>query len=93
MTTRKLRAAVIGVGVGWNHIEGYQTCPDSELIAICDANPTVLAERGPKFNVPESARFTDYKELLKREDLDAVSLWPLPPSRRASTCCARSRSR
>jgi len=74
MTTRKLRAAVIGVGVGWNHIEGYQTCPDSELIAICDANPTVLAERGPKFNVPESARFTDYKELLKREDLDAVSI-------------------
>jgi predicted dehydrogenase len=70
----KLRAAVIGVGVGWNHIEGYQSHPDCELVAICDANPEILRERGERFNVPESRRYTDYRDVLRLGDVDAVSI-------------------
>lgn len=72
--TTKLRAAVIGIGVGWSHLTGYQTSPLSECVAICDANPTVLQERGEKFNIPAAARFTDYRELLSQPDIDAVSV-------------------
>jgi predicted dehydrogenase len=70
----KLRAAVIGVGVGWNHIEGYQTHPGCELAAICDVNPAILKERGDKFNVPDNRRYTDYRELLASNEIDAVSI-------------------
>ncbi len=37
MSTSKIKAAVIGVGVGWNHVEGYQTHPDVDLVGICDS--------------------------------------------------------
>lgn len=70
----KIRTAVIGVGVGWNHIEGYQTHPNSELVAICDVNPWALKERGDRFNLPEQQRFTDYKDVLAMKELDAVSI-------------------
>lgn len=70
----KLRAAVIGVGVGWNHIDGFLTSPNSELVAICDVNPVALKERGDKYNIPESRRFTDYKDVLASKEIDAVSI-------------------
>ncbi len=70
----KLRAAVIGVGVGWNHIEGYQTHPQCELVAICDINEALLHERGDRFNVPPSRRFTDYHQVLASKEIDAVSI-------------------
>ncbi|MCS6774063.1 MAG: Gfo/Idh/MocA family oxidoreductase, partial [Thermoflexales bacterium] len=70
----KLRAAVIGVGVGWNHIEGYQTHPCCELAAICDINEALLNERGDRFNVPPARRFTDYRRVLASPEIDAVSI-------------------
>ena len=74
MTTSKIRTAVIGVGVGFAHIDGYQTHPGCDLVAICDMNPAALKAQGDKFNIPENGRFTDYKELLKSKELDAVSI-------------------
>ena len=68
----KLRAAVIGVGVGFNHIHGYQTSPLAEMAAICDMNPAVLKYQGDAFKIPEDMRFTDYMTLLKRDDIDAT---------------------
>ena len=73
-TSRTLRCAVIGVGVGWNHIEGYQTSARADCVAICDANPAALRERGEKHAIPPSGRFVDYKELLADPDIDAVSI-------------------
>jgi len=72
--TNLLRTAVIGVGVGWNLIQGYQTSPQADLVAICDLNPAVLKLRGDEFKIAESARFTDYHEVLQRDDVDAVSI-------------------
>ncbi len=74
MAESNIRAAVIGVGVGWNHIEGYQTHPHCELAAICDINTTLLNERGDKFGVPPQHRFTDYREVLRAREIDAVSI-------------------
>ena len=74
MTTRKLRTAVIGVSVGRFHLDGYTSDPNNELVAICDANPTVLAEMGDKYKVSEKDRLTDYKALLQRDDVEAVSI-------------------
>ncbi|MCS7054661.1 MAG: Gfo/Idh/MocA family oxidoreductase [Thermoflexales bacterium] len=73
-SSSKIRAAVIGIGVGWNHIEGYQTHPHCELVAICDVNPQILKERGDRFNIPEAYRFTDYRDVLKSNEIDVVSI-------------------
>lgn len=69
-----LRCAVIGVGVGWNHIEGYLHAAGSEVAALCDANEALLNERGDAYGVPKAMRFTDYHALLARKDIDAVSI-------------------
>ena len=73
-TSKKLRCAVIGIGVGWAHIEGYQTAKNAKLVALCDANENLLKERGEKYAVPPKMRFTDYHALLERDDIDAVSI-------------------
>jgi predicted dehydrogenase len=74
MSTSKIKAAVIGVGVGWNHIEGYATNPDIDLVGICDVNPQALRERGDKFGVPEKLRFTNFDDMIASSAIDVVSI-------------------
>ena len=74
MATSKVRTAVIGAGVGWIHMEGYQHSPLSELVAICDLNEQLLEERGAKYGIPPARRYTNYHELLAQPDIDAVSV-------------------
>jgi predicted dehydrogenase len=70
----KIRAAVIGVGVGLNHIDGFQKHPQCDLAGICDVNPATLNERGDMFKVPASRRFANFDEMLKSTELDAISI-------------------
>jgi predicted dehydrogenase len=72
--TEKIKAAVIGMGVGIAHARGYQANPNAELIAICDADPARLAARGAELGIPQEMRFTDYHDLLKLPELDVVSV-------------------
>jgi predicted dehydrogenase len=68
----KLKVAVIGVGVGRAHLRGYLACPDAEVVALCDADAARLEAVADEYHIPK--RCTDYKELLKMPDLDAVSV-------------------
>jgi predicted dehydrogenase len=72
--TSKLKAAVVGVGVGWNHIEGYLSHPDVDLVGICDVNPAVLKMRGDKFGIPEDRRFTNFDDMIASSSIDAISI-------------------
>src|SRR5688572_29892315 len=53
-----------------NHIPGFATCPDTKVVALCDADKGAL-ERATK-QTGISATYTDYRELLQREDVHAV---------------------
>jgi len=69
----KIKVGIIGAGaVGYAHIQGYQTSGHAEVIGVA----TRTAEHGKlaaeKFGA--EAWYTDYRELLKRDDLDAVSI-------------------
>ena len=68
-----------GLGVGiigcggitlQNHLPGLALCPGVRVVALCDANPEVLA----KARAAVTVQFTcsDYRELLKRDDVHAV---------------------
>jgi len=68
-----VKVGVIGVGLqGQTHLKCYKALPDVEVVAISDVNPERLEEVGEQYGVP--GRYTDYREMLKKESLDAVSV-------------------
>lgn len=69
---KKLRAAVIGVGIGKYHLEGYQSHPGVEVAALADLREDALHETACQYGVENC--FTDYREMLKMPDLDMVSV-------------------
>ena len=68
----QLNVAVIGTGVGRYHMQDYVACPNVNLLAVCDLN----REEAEYFAKEYGARhvFTDYRDLWKLEELDAISV-------------------
>jgi predicted dehydrogenase len=76
--TGRLNVAVIGGGVGKQHIEAWQKLDDLyDLVAFCDIDPKRAAEVVERYRIPTS--MTDLDDLLAREDIDIVDL-ATPPS-------------
>ena len=69
---RKLRVAVVGLGMGKAHLRGYLGSGLAEVAAVCDANEELLKRVGDEFKVER--RYTDYGRMLGAERLDAVSI-------------------
>ncbi|MEG9295877.1 Gfo/Idh/MocA family oxidoreductase [Mangrovibacillus sp. Mu-81] len=68
-----LKVAVIGTGsISEFHIKPYLANEEAELIALCDMNEGRLAEKGELYGVTQL--YSDYKELLKNDAIDAVSI-------------------
>ena len=67
-----LRVAVIGTGMGRLHLEAYKKAPEVELAAVCDLNEVEAKEVAGSFGV--GAIYTDYKEMLEKEEPDVVSI-------------------
>lgn len=69
----KVNVAVIGLGwPGQRHIEGYLKTPFVNIAAVCDASATLLARTQKEWSINEG--FADYREVLERQDIDAVSI-------------------
>lgn len=69
----KLKIGVIGTGsISTVHLDAYAKNPHVTLRALCDLDERVLKEKGEKYGV--SALYTDYREMLAKEELDAVSV-------------------
>jgi len=67
-----LSAGIIGLGVGEEHIAGYQSHPDCEVVALCDFSDEKLAmarDRYPGISLTSRA-----DELLQDPDIDIVSI-------------------
>jgi len=65
-----VRLAVIGVhGRGKSHIRGF----GSQVVALCDVDQHVLADRAKSVGHHVDT-FRDYRQLLDRKDIDAVSI-------------------
>jgi predicted dehydrogenase len=77
MAGQPVRVAVIGLGFGAEFIPIYQRHPQAEMAAICRRDRAGLDEVGDQFGVER--RYTDYRELLKDPDIDAVHInSPIP---------------
>ena len=74
---KKIRVAIVGLGFGAEFIPIYQKHPYAEMYAICRRNAAELHKTGDKFGV--KTRYTDYNELLKDPNVDAVHInSPIP---------------
>ena len=67
-----IRAGVIGLGMGKNHLHGYSKTSEVKIWAIADLEEERLKSFSQEYSVPHS--FKDYRELLKLKELDVVSI-------------------
>ncbi len=75
----RVNVAVIGIhGMGRTHIEAYNALPNVRIIALCDVDENLFAERVQKHfiekQLPKPKLYTDIRNLLEDKDVDAVSI-------------------
>ena len=68
----KVRVAVVGLGFGGEFVPIYQAYEKTECVAVCRRNEEELNKFADAHGVEK--RYTDYDELLKDPDIDAVHI-------------------
>ncbi len=69
---RPIGVAFIGSGAvtAYHHLPGLRLDPRARLVAICDADPDLLARRREEWGVAVAS--TEPEEICRRDDVDAV---------------------
>ena len=68
----KLRICVVGLGFGAEFVPIYLDHPDVASVDICDLNTERLAKTAGRFAIRH--RFTQFEDVLRADDIDAVHL-------------------
>jgi len=68
----RLRAGIIGLGVGERHIAGYRRHPDCTVVAVADLDPAKRAM--VRRNYPDMRVHDSAEALLGEPDIDVVSI-------------------
>jgi predicted dehydrogenase len=69
----KVRIGIIGVGqIGKSHLENYKNVSGAEVAALADINAKELKRVSGLYGVPDV--YTDFRKLLKRDDIEAVDV-------------------
>jgi predicted dehydrogenase len=71
-----IRMAVIGIrGRGGNHIDAFRKLPNVKVVAICDVDEDVLAQKKAQFEQrgEKVDTYTDMRHVFDRDDIDAIS--------------------
>ena len=73
-----VRVALIGLGIrGRQHLDGYRKVQGARIVALCDCDRDRVGEAADHFKQKTSqdvAQYIDYRKLLERDDVDAVSI-------------------
>ena len=72
MDQKKINIAIVGLGFGAEFIPIYQKHPHANMYAICQRNKAKLDAIGDAFGIEK--RYTDFDELLKDPNIDAVHI-------------------
>ena len=65
----------------YSHAAGFFAEERTALIACADLRPDVMTHFGNRYNVPTSNQYTDYREMLEKEQPDIVSVATQPEHR------------
>ncbi|GEM83025.1 Gfo/Idh/MocA family protein [Meiothermus hypogaeus] len=67
-----MKVGIIGAGgIALSHYKGY-VAGGAEVVALADINPAALEARQREWNIPQV--FSDYRDLLKLKEIEAVSV-------------------
>ena len=75
MTNEKLRIGIIGCGgiANQKHLPSLKALSElCEMVAFCDIKEDRAVKSAAEYGVPGARVYTDYRELLKEEDIDVV---------------------
>jgi predicted dehydrogenase len=75
-TAASERVALGCIGVGGRGVHNMLNLVKygGQIVAICDVKADVREQVSQRFNVPASACYNDFRELLERKDVDAVMI-------------------
>ena len=71
---KMLKAGVIGLGMGGNHLAGYLAHPDVEVVAVADRREDRRALLGTNYPDFKGKVYTEGMEMIRNEKLDIVSV-------------------
>ena len=66
------RLNIGGIGVGGKGYTDIRMCRSENIVALCDVDEIRLAHAAKVF--PKAERYVDYRRLLERKDVDAVTV-------------------
>lgn len=69
----RIKAAVIGLGVGEQHVSALLTHPNVELIAICDLDNTKTESIAKKYHLSKN-HIKSFSDILNDSDINMVSI-------------------
>lgn len=73
MTNDTVRIGIIGVGqIGKSHIRRYQEIAAAEIVAVADIDEAEANRVSEQYDIPDV--YTDFRDLLARDDLVAVDV-------------------
>jgi predicted dehydrogenase len=68
-----VRIGIIGVGqIGKHHLNNYSKIPDAQIVAVADVNEAEARRVAELYNILNV--YTDFRQLLKRDDIQAVDV-------------------
>src|SRR5690606_26071210 len=75
----QITVVIVGMGFGKEFIPIYQKHPNVKAVGICTRNEQTLNELKTKFNLDDDLIFTDFEDVVKRDDVDAIHVvTPVP---------------
>ena len=69
---KTVKIGIIGLGAGRWHIESFLAIPEAKISAICDIDEDKIKSITTRYGIIRS--YTNYEELCKSDDIDAVSI-------------------
>ena len=79
MSQQKITVVIVGMGFGKEFIPIYQSHPNIEKVGICTRNSDTIQELATKFKLDEDLCFTNFDDVPKRDDVDAIHIvTPVP---------------
>ncbi|MCL2521892.1 MAG: Gfo/Idh/MocA family oxidoreductase [Erysipelotrichales bacterium] len=73
----RIKLGVIGTGMAWHrlHLPALKRLSAKyEIVALCDIDEEKVKAAAQKLNISKEDTYTDYLDLLKREDIDTIDL-------------------
>lgn len=79
MSQKQFTVVIVGMGFGKEFIPIYQSHPNIKEVGICTRNPETLDQLATKFNLNRDLCFTNFEDVPKRDDVDAIHVvTPVP---------------